>query len=99
LSETLPVVCTRTRWSRQGKQSLENGGTAAEIYRLLASELVIDACSAGDPTAVKERLTAIDGVELLDTSDAVEDLADALVANGRFRPLSHATLIISQSPP
>ena len=56
--------------------------TAGEIYRLLASELVIDECSAGDPTAIKERLIAIDGVELLDTSDAVEDLADALVANG-----------------
>lgn len=56
--------------------------TAAQRFRLLASQLVIDECSAGDPTAAAERLVVIQGVELLDTSDAVEDLADALVSNG-----------------
>lgn len=56
--------------------------TAARTYRLLASELVIDECSGGDPTAAKERLTAIGGIELLDTSDAVDDLTDELIANG-----------------
>ena len=56
--------------------------TAGEVYRLLASELVIEECTAGDPTAANERMTAIGGVELLDTSDAVEELAAALVAKG-----------------
>ena len=56
--------------------------TAAQRYRLLASQLVIDECSAGDLTAATERLVVIHGMELLDTSDAVEDLADALVSNG-----------------
>ena len=56
--------------------------TAAKRYRLLASQLVIDECSAGDPTAAQERLVAINGMEMLDTSDAVEDLAEALVLNG-----------------
>lgn len=56
--------------------------TAAERFRLLASELVIDECAAGDSAAAAERLTALEGIELLDASDAVDDLADALVANG-----------------
>jgi predicted nucleic acid-binding protein len=60
--------------------------TAAQRYRLLASQLVIDECDAGDPTAANERLTAIQGIQLLDTSDAVEDLADTLVANGAVSP-------------
>ncbi len=62
--------------------------TARRHYRLLASEFVIDECSAGDPSAAKERLTALEGVELLDTTDAVEHLADALVTSGAL-PASH----------
>lgn len=56
--------------------------TARKHYRLLASEFVVDECSAGDPVAGRERLAALDDLELLDTTGAVEDLADALVANG-----------------
>jgi hypothetical protein len=41
---------------------------------------VIDECAAGDPAAAAERLAALDHVELLDTTAAVEDLAAALVA-------------------
>jgi predicted nucleic acid-binding protein len=55
---------------------------AAERYRLFVSELVLDECSRGDPLAAKERLSAIQGVELLDTTPPAENLADALVANG-----------------
>jgi hypothetical protein len=43
---------------------------------------VIDECSGGDPTAAEERLTVISELELLDTSAAVDDLADALIAYG-----------------
>jgi hypothetical protein len=56
--------------------------TAPQRYRLLVSELVIDECSAGDPTAAAERIAAIAGIELLDTSEAVDELAAALLANG-----------------
>src|SRR6266568_835185 len=55
---------------------------AAQTYRLLASELVIDECSEGDPAAANERLAVISELELLDTSDAVDDLADELIAHG-----------------
>ena len=53
--------------------------TARQRYRLLASEFVVDECCAGDPTAAKERLAELSDVELLDTTQTVEDLADALV--------------------
>ena len=43
---------------------------------------MIEECGAGDPTAAAERLAAIEGVELLDASDAVEELAAALLQNG-----------------
>lgn len=71
-----PLIAARQTVTRQW------WATAGRIYRLLASELVIDECSAGDPTAANERLSLLDDVELLDMSAAVEDLADALVANG-----------------
>src|SRR5580704_9912802 len=71
-----PLIAARQSVTRQW------WATAGQTYRLLVSELVIDECSAGDPTAANERLNMIAGIELLDTSDAVEDLADALIANG-----------------
>ncbi len=43
---------------------------------------MIDECNAGDATAANERISVIEGIDLLDTSEIVEDLADALVANG-----------------
>ena len=55
--------------------------SASQKYRLLVSELVIDECSAGDPTAAAERLAEIEGIDLLDASEDVEILADALVAH------------------
>lgn len=48
----------------------------------MASQLVIDECAAGDPTAAAERLAVIAGVELMATTGAVMALADALVAHG-----------------
>lgn len=62
---------TRRWWAIAGRE-----------YRLLASQLVIDECNAGDPTAAQERLAVIASVELLATTEAVEELADALVAQG-----------------
>lgn len=54
--------------------------TAGREYRLLASQLVIDECSGGDPQAAAERLAVLAGVELLAVTGAAEALADALVA-------------------
>ena len=69
-----PLIAARQTVTRQW------WATAASRYRLLASQLVIDECNAGDPTAATERLTVIAGIELLATTDAVEALAGELVA-------------------
>jgi hypothetical protein len=55
--------------------------TAAERYQLLASNLVIAECSAGDLEAGEERLALLAGIPLLDIDHEVEDLAAALLAN------------------
>jgi predicted nucleic acid-binding protein len=71
-----PLIASRQTVTRHG------WSTATTRFRLLASQLVLDECSAGDPTAAAERLTAIAGIELLITSDVVEQLAVDLVAGG-----------------
>ena len=55
--------------------------TASSAYQLLISELVIDECSDGDPTAVAERLQVVEGIALLRGSDQVELLAESLMEN------------------
>jgi predicted nucleic acid-binding protein len=54
--------------------------TAGETYRLLASQLVLDECNAGDRTAALERLAIIQGIELLAITDEAEALATELVS-------------------
>ena len=39
--------------------------TAGREYHLLASQLVVDECGGGDPTAAAERLAVLAGVDLL----------------------------------
>lgn len=51
-------------------------------YRLLISELVLDECNGGDPTAAQERLDEIDFLPLLDITDEVHELADQLTSQG-----------------
>ena len=48
-------------------------------YELLVSRFVVDECSSGDPTAVRERLIFLQGLSLLDVTEAVDALAEALV--------------------
>ena len=55
--------------------------TAATNYRLLASAMVISECRDGDATAAMERLSVLDGIELLDSSEEVDFLAKALIDN------------------
>ncbi len=53
--------------------------TALDRYDIFASGLVIDECSAGDPTAATERLLILDGLPLIESSDDAEILAKALI--------------------
>ena len=70
-----PLIAARQTATRKWWKS------ASQKYRLLISELVIDECNAGDPTAAAERLAVINGIDLLDASEDVENLADALVSH------------------
>ena len=59
---------TRDWWDNQRQQ-----------YDLFVSRYVIDECSRGDPQAAQERLAFLDGIPLLEVSDAVETLAQTLL--------------------
>ena len=52
----------------------------ASKFAVFISQLVLDECAAGDPTAAAERFEVIDGVDLLESSDDVDALADALIS-------------------
>ena len=62
--------------------------TAADRFELVASQLVVQECSAGDKQATKERLDALAEITLLPTTGEAEQLADALIA-GHAVPESH----------
>jgi len=49
-----------------------------EGYELFISQLVVRECQAGDKDAASERLAALSGLPLLEQSEAVEALAQAL---------------------
>jgi predicted nucleic acid-binding protein len=55
--------------------------TAPFRYRLLASDLVIAECTAGDSEAGRERASLLADVELLATDFETEGLARRLIAN------------------
>lgn len=61
---------------------------AADRFQLVASQLVVQECSAGDQQATKERLDALAGITLLPTTVEAEQLAAALIA-GHAVPESH----------
>jgi len=52
---------------------------AASRFDLKISDLVIAECSAGDPSAVAERLQVVDGVDILAPKDEAESLAVSLM--------------------
>ena len=64
-----------------GHQSTTRGWwqTAADRFELVASELVVQECSAGDETAAEERLEALAGITLLRTTSDADQLAEGLV--------------------
>ena len=71
-----PAISTRQNVTRRW------WATASTRYRILISQLVLDECSGGDPTAARERLDEIDSLPLLTVNDEVRDLADRLTSSG-----------------
>ncbi|MGE0760582.1 MAG: type II toxin-antitoxin system VapC family toxin [Pirellulaceae bacterium] len=53
--------------------------TATVRYRIVISQLTLDECGDGDPTAAMERLEVLQGVPILDESDDAEMLAELLI--------------------
>lgn len=67
---------TREWWRTEGTK-----------FRILISQLVIDECADGDADAASERLDVIKNVELIELTDEVDALANALLM-GNAIPLS-----------
>lgn len=59
----------------------------APNYEVFMSQLVLDECSDGDPSAVAERLEVVKDLDLLESSVEVDNLADSLIA-GKAVPSS-----------
>lgn len=55
---------------------------ATTQHQLLISQIVLDECGAGDPSAARERLEAVESLALLDVTDVVRHLANELTAKG-----------------
>lgn len=71
-----PDVASRQRATRSW------WGSAAARYELAISQLVVDECSDGDPTAAQERLDVLRGLTILDITDEARALARTLTAEG-----------------
>ena len=59
----------------------------AAKYSVFISQLVLDECADGDPSAAAERLEVVKDIDLIDSSDEVDALAAALIA-GNALPAS-----------
>jgi len=53
--------------------------TADARYRLFVSDLVLAECGDGDGDAARERLEVVDGIDILQTTAAANDLAAELI--------------------
>lgn len=53
--------------------------SASDRFELVASELVINEASAGDPDAARDRLVVLESVTLLDVTDDAAELAQQLI--------------------
>ena len=59
----------------------------APSFDVFISQLVIEECSEGDPSAAAERLEVVKDLDLLQSTDEVDDLTNALIA-GKAVPAS-----------
>lgn len=76
-----PLVASRQHTTRNWWQA------EGSNFRVLISQLVLDECSGGDPIAAAERLEVVKDTDLIETSDDVDALADALII-GKAIPAS-----------
>ena len=60
--------------------------TQRETFDVVASQLVVQEASAGDPTAAQQRLEVLAAMELLAVTEEALTLAQALVETGPMPP-------------
>jgi hypothetical protein len=68
-----PLVAARQQLTRDWWRE------EAQLYDVFISQLVLDECSEGDPSAAAERLELVEALSLLESSGDVDDLASALI--------------------
>ena len=71
-----PDIASRQRKTRRW------WATASTQFRFLISQLVVEECGRGDPSAAQERLDKIDSLPRLDITGDARDLADDLMSAG-----------------
>ncbi len=59
----------------------------ASVFEIFISQLVLEECSEGDPSAAAERRELVKDIDLQESTDEVDDLAAALIA-GKAIPAS-----------
>ena len=69
-----PMVATRQQMTRDWWHD------EAARYEVFISQVVLEECSQGDPSAAAERLEVVKDVDLLEASDEVDELADTLIS-------------------
>ncbi len=60
--------------------------SADSRFNLVASDLVIEEAGGGDPPAARARLTALEGLEIIDATTESEALTEELLASGALPP-------------
>ena len=76
-----PMVAARQQMTRDWWRD------EAVRYEVFISQVVLEECSQGDPSAAAERLEVVKDIDLLEASDDVDDLADILISE-RAVPVS-----------
>jgi predicted nucleic acid-binding protein len=70
------VIAAQQQITREWWQS------AASRFDLIASELVVQEASAGDPDAAKDRIAVLEDLELLEVTSEIGELAQLLMDSG-----------------
>jgi predicted nucleic acid-binding protein len=76
-----PIVAARQTTTRAWWSS------ESHRFRVYVSQLVLDECAGGDPSAATERLQEVQALDLLASATEVDDLVKALIA-GKAIPAS-----------
>jgi len=73
-----PLIAARQHFARRWWPSVSSK------YSIFVSQLVVDKCSGGDPSAAEERLKIIAPLDKLEINDDVRNLAAKLIDGGAF---------------